>query len=85
VHHLHTNDGIRVKGGSAVTAPPGETTEQTRHLATYTLEMGSWYATCRSCGLRIADRDRRRAASQFRRHIQEMAEAAALEEDLPEG
>jgi hypothetical protein len=45
------------------------------HRATYTFEIGSWHATCRVCGHQIIDRDRRRAASQFRRHIQEMAEA----------
>lgn len=49
----------------------------TRHRATYTLELGLWYATCRLCGHRVEDQDRRRAAAQFRRHIQDMNEAQA--------
>ena len=49
--------------------------ELTRHRATYTLELGVWYATCRSCGHRVDDLDRRRAAAQFRQHIQQMSDA----------
>lgn len=47
----------------------------TRHRASYTLELGRWFATCRECGHRVDDKDRRRAASQFRQHIQAMAKA----------
>ena len=56
--------------------------QRVTHRAHYTLEMGDWYATCRVCGHRISDKDRRRAAAQFRRHIQEMAAEPASVLDL---
>jgi hypothetical protein len=40
------------------------------HRATYTLECGTWRATCRICGYQVKDAKRRQAASQFRLHIQ---------------
>lgn len=52
---------------------PRERERINRHLASYTLEIGTWYATCRHCGHRVQDTDRRRTAALFRYHIQEMA------------
>jgi hypothetical protein len=40
------------------------------HRAAYTLECGTWRACCRICGYEVTDPDRRKAASQFRLHIQ---------------
>jgi hypothetical protein len=42
-----------------------------RHTAIYTLEMGTWRATCRACGHSETDPSRRRAASVFRNHIRD--------------
>ncbi len=41
------------------------------HRANYTLERGIWHATCRYCGHRVSDSDRRRAAAVYREHIRE--------------
>ena len=41
------------------------------HRANYTLERGTWHATCRECGFRVSDADRRRAATVYREHIRE--------------
>lgn len=41
------------------------------HRANYTLERGTWHATCRECGFRVSDPDRRRAAAIYREHIKE--------------
>ena len=45
------------------------------HRATYILERGVWYATCRACGWNTSDVLRRRARSSFLIHIQERREA----------
>jgi hypothetical protein len=42
---------------------------RTTHRAVYTLELGIWHATCRECGFRVSDADRRRAAAVYRQHI----------------
>ena len=47
----------------------------TVHTASYTLELGQWHATCRVCGWKVIDRDRRRAAGQYRHHIRAAAES----------
>lgn len=49
----------------------------TAHRADYILEHGVWRAVCRLCDFEITDEDRRRAASQFRLHIREVAEREA--------
>ena len=41
------------------------------HRATYTLELGVWFATCKVCGHRVGDANRRRAAGTYREHIKE--------------
>jgi hypothetical protein len=41
------------------------------HRATYTLELGVWYASCKICGHRVGDANRRRAAGTYREHIKE--------------
>jgi hypothetical protein len=41
----------------------------TVHRGMYTLELGFWHATCRACEWTVIDKDRRRAAAQFRQHI----------------
>jgi len=41
------------------------------HRATYTLELGVWYATCNICGYRISDPVRRRTAAAYRSHIRD--------------
>ena len=41
------------------------------HRATYTLELGVWFATCKVCGHRVSDSNRRRAAGIYREHIKE--------------
>lgn len=43
-----------------------------RHRASYTLEGGIWWATCRICGFTAKDAVRSRAASWFLAHIREM-------------
>jgi hypothetical protein len=43
----------------------------------YTLELGYWHATCRFCDWTVSDKDRRRAAAQFRQHIRAASEEAA--------
>jgi hypothetical protein len=40
------------------------------HRAQYTLECGTWRATCRVCGWQATNPIRRQAATQFRFHIQ---------------
>jgi hypothetical protein len=47
-----------------------------RHRADYVLDRGEWQATCRLCGFKVNDPSRRQAASQFRTHIRDEAEAA---------
>jgi hypothetical protein len=47
----------------------------TAHRANYTLEIGIWHATCRTCGYTVADPLRRRAAAIFRYHIRDIREA----------
>jgi hypothetical protein len=42
---------------------------RTLHRAAYTLELGIWHATCRECGFRVSNADRRRAAASYRQHI----------------
>ncbi|MGH9122412.1 MAG: hypothetical protein ACRDYC_10795 [Acidimicrobiales bacterium] len=42
------------------------------HRADYCLERGIWWATCRDCGLQVADPVRRQAATRFRGHIAAM-------------
>lgn len=57
------------------------------HRANYTLEMGTWHATCKECGFRVSDADRRRAAAVYREHIKEMNQSVpgpGLELDLTE-
>jgi hypothetical protein len=54
--------------------------QPTRHRGIYTLERGVWQATCRECGWGVAHVDRRRAATQFRTHI-ELAKAATRRSD----
>lgn len=49
----------------------------TTHRANYTFEHGVWRASCRCCAFQVVDEDRRRAASQFRLHIREVAEKEA--------
>jgi hypothetical protein len=50
------------------------------HLrATYTFELGTWIATCRACGWRLSDANRRRAAARFRLHHKEVASGPAPE------
>lgn len=41
------------------------------HRASYILERGVWCATCRVCGWRTSDPQRRQAATLFRLHIQQ--------------
>jgi hypothetical protein len=41
------------------------------HRADYVLDRGMWRATCRACGLKLSDPDRRQVASQFRQHIRD--------------
>ncbi len=43
------------------------------HRADYVLDRGVWRATCRVCGLKLSDADRRQVASQFRQHIRDQA------------
>jgi len=50
-----------------------------RHRGVYVLDRGEWVATCRLCGFRVADPDRRQVASQFRTHIREAMQAAQAE------
>ena len=54
------------------------------HRASYTLEMGVWYATCRECGYKVSDPARRRAAAVYRGHIVAMQEVEPLLMDLSE-
>jgi hypothetical protein len=49
-----------------------------RHRGDYVLDRGEWVATCRLCGFKVSDLDRRQVASQFRTHIRESAIAAQL-------
>jgi hypothetical protein len=42
------------------------------HRAAYTLVIGEWHATCRICGFVVVNRDRRKAAAEFRHHIRAM-------------
>jgi hypothetical protein len=44
-----------------------------QHLGDYVLDRGEWVATCRLCGFKVSDSDRRRVASQFRTHIRDAA------------
>lgn len=50
-----------------------------RHRGVYVLDRGEWVATCRVCGFRVVDTDRRQVASQFRTHIREAMLAAQAE------
>jgi hypothetical protein len=43
------------------------------HRADYVLDRGVWKATCRVCGFKLSDPDRRQVASQFRQHIRDRA------------
>lgn len=49
------------------------------HRATYTLELGVWYATCKICGHRVSDSNRRRAAASYREHIKETSGGLAIQ------
>jgi hypothetical protein len=56
------------------TASEGKRARRSEHRASYTLERGVWIATCRSCGWRARDEQRRQAATLFRQHITDMRE-----------
>jgi hypothetical protein len=60
------------------------TTNRSAHCAAYTLEMGTWHATCRQCGFRVSDRVRGRAATIYRDHIKETNRFASVVIDLTE-
>jgi hypothetical protein len=50
-----------------------------RHVrANYTLERGSWRATCRDCAWHTSDPNRRRAAAMFRLHHAHVTEVIDL-------
>jgi hypothetical protein len=51
------------------------------HRGIYTLELGYWHATCRLCDWTVIDKDRRRAAAQFRQHIRATSDEAARNDD----
>jgi uncharacterized protein YjbI with pentapeptide repeats len=51
----------------------GRGSSEDRHRGDYVLDRGEWVATCRRCGFRVSDSDRRQVASQFRTHIRESA------------
>jgi hypothetical protein len=54
---------------------------QLRHVrAAYTLERGTWYATCRDCSWHTSDPNRRRAAAMFRLHRADVQETIDLTE-----
>jgi hypothetical protein len=61
-----------------------------RHRASYILEQGVWRATCRACGYKVTDPQRRRATSIFRAHIRDASEwvvdltAASVDHDAME-
>ena len=42
--------------------------------AAYTLERGTWHATCRDCSWQTSDPNRRRAAAMFRLHHLDLAQ-----------
>jgi hypothetical protein len=51
------------------------------HRGIYTLELGQWHATCRVCDWTVVDKDRRRAAAQFRQHIRATSDEAVRHDD----
>lgn len=62
----------------------GQQLNHSAHRAIYTLEMGMWHATCRECGHRVADPNRRRLAMIFREHIKETNRVTAAPRDIPD-
>jgi hypothetical protein len=53
-----------------------------RHVrANYTLERGTWHATCRDCAWGTSDPSRRRAAAMFRLHHADINETIDLTEE----
>ena len=52
---------------------------QSEHRAKYTFERGIWHATCRSCGYRVSDPVRRRAASEYREHLKKAPPPVVIE------
>jgi hypothetical protein len=53
----------------------GQNSFEDRHRADYLFDRGEWRGTCRLCGFKVSDTARRQAASQFRAHIRDEAEA----------
>jgi hypothetical protein len=56
----------------------GRGSSEDRHRGDYVLDRGEWVATCRLCGFKVSDVDRRQVASQFRTHIRDSVIAAQL-------
>jgi hypothetical protein len=56
----------------------GRGSSEDRHRGDYVLDRGEWVATCRLCGFKVTDIDRRQVASQFRTHIRDSLIAVEL-------
>jgi hypothetical protein len=61
----------------------GRGSSEDRHRGEYVLDRGEWVATCRLCGFKVSDVDRRQVASQFRTHIRDAILAAQLDATAP--
>jgi hypothetical protein len=68
----HLRDILTVLNVSMVSLEPSTAANEIapRHRADYILERGLWRVSCRVCGWKAVDADRRRLASRFRFHLQ---------------
>jgi hypothetical protein len=73
MHTIHMEKGTGLT--EFVAAANGDPSSHLR--ASYTFELGTWIATCRACGWRLSDPNRRRAAARFRLHHKDLASGPA--------